>query len=329
MTTPDPSRRSVLAGAASAVPALVLSSAPAAIASSAAAPLDVGTATVPPTGTHVVLLGTMGGPVLDPRRMMTGQAVVVDGRPYLVDCGYGTMERMTRAGLAPAGMKAIFITHHHSDHNADYPALVHMAWIQGIPQSIGVFGPPPMLRLHEAALAFNREDTDIRIRATGRKPIEASFAVRELTEPGEIHRDDKVTVTAALVDHPPFAKAFAFRFDTPGRSIVVSGDTAPSDALVALARGADVLVHEVLHIPSIDRMLAQRPYVPPTLRQFLLQGHTTPEECGHIAARAGVKTLVLSHIVPGNLTVPHETWLAEARKHFSGEVVVGTDLMVI
>lgn len=320
MRTVRMTRRHLLAGIA-ATAAVALPS------SGRAAELEA--AQIPAQGTHLVLLGTMGGPVLHPARMMNSQAVVVDGTPYLIDCGYGTMERMTRARLAPASLKAIFLTHHHSDHSADYPALIHMAWIQGIKDQLRVLGPPPMRRMHEAALAFNREDTEIRIKATGRKPIEASFDVQELTAPGEVYADDKVKVRAALVDHPPFSKAFAFRFDAADRSIVLSGDTAPSDALVALARGADVLVHETMYGPGIDRMLAERPYVPPTLKQFLMQGHTTAEECGQIAARAQVKTLVLSHLTPGNLGIADEVWRAEAAKHFGGDIIVARDLLVV
>jgi ribonuclease BN (tRNA processing enzyme) len=285
---------------------------------------------VPAQGSHLVLLGTMAGPVLHPSRMMSGQAVVVDGVPYLIDCGYGTIERMTRAGLSPAQLGAIFITHHHSDHTADYPALTHLAWIQGIGGVLPVFGPPPLQRLHDAALACNAEDAAIRIAATGRQPVGDHFQVTEIVAGGEIFRDARVTVRAALVDHPPFAHAFAFRIDTLGRSFVISGDTTPSEALVELARGADVLVHEAMYVPAIDRMLAARAYVPPKLRSFLLEGHSSAEDCGRIAAQAGVGTLVLSHLLPGDdAGVPDEVWHAEAAKTFGGQILVGHDLLVV
>lgn len=281
-------------------------------------------------GTKLVLLGTMAGPVLAPNRMMASQAIFVDGRGYLVDCGYGTLERMTQLGIRPPQVESVFITHHHSDHNADYANLVHLAWIQGIPGEIRVYGPPPMNAINAAAIAVHKEDVDIRIRATGRKPMEAHIKVQEITGPGVILQDDRVKVTAALVDHPPLGHAFGFRFDARDRSIVVSGDTRPSPNLVALARGADVLVHEAMYVPGIDRMLAKRPYVPPRLKQFLMEGHTTAEDCGRIAAEAGVKTLVLSHLLPGDDTeLADEVWRAEAAKHFRGEIVVARDLMVL
>jgi ribonuclease BN (tRNA processing enzyme) len=256
--------------------------------------------------------------------------VFVDGRGYLVDCGYGTVERLTQLGIRPPQIEAVFVTHHHSDHNADYANLIHLAWIQGIPGEIRVYGPPPMKAINAAAIAVHKEDVGIRIKATGRKPMETLIKVEEITAPGLVHQDDRVKVTAALVDHPPFAHAFGFRFDTRERSIVVSGDTKPSPNLIQLAKGADVLVHEAMYEPAIDKMLAKRPYVPPRLKQFLMDGHTSAEDSGRIAAQAGVKTLVLSHLLPGDdLELPDEVWRSEAAKHFRGEIIVGRDLMVI
>lgn len=285
---------------------------------------------IPATGAHLLILGTMAGPVLNPARMMSGQMIIVDGTLYLVDCGYGVMQRMAHAGLMPNQIKAIFITHHHSDHTADYPALTHLAWIQGIKSAMAVYGPPPMEQLHAAALACNAADTDIRIAATGRTPVADHFKVAEITTAGEIYKDDKVTVTVAPVNHPPFTHAFAYRFDTATRSIVISGDTTPIDSLLKLAQGADVLVHEAMYVPGIDRMLGRRAYVPPKLRDFLMEGHTTAEDCGRIAAQAGVGTLVLTHLLPGDdPEMTDQRWREEASKHFSGSVLIGHDLLLV
>ena len=285
---------------------------------------------VPQKGTHLVLLGTVAGPVLHPRRMMSSQALVVDGAIYLFDCGYGAITRFAAAGLRLADIRAVFITHHHSDHNADYANLIHLAWVQGMTRKMQVFGPPPMQRIHAAALEFHHEDFDIRIRATGRAPPLDSFDVTEISNAGLVFEDENVRVSCALVDHPPFAHAFGFRMDTKDRSIVISGDTAPCEAMVDLARDADLLVHEAMYEPGIDAMLAARPYVPPGLRAFLVGGHTSAEDCGRIAARARVKTLALTHLLPSDEgLVTEEVWLREASRHFSGRVIVGEDLMVL
>ncbi len=285
---------------------------------------------VPKEGAHLVLLGTVAGPVLHPRRMMSSQAVVADGAVYLFDCGYGALTRFAASGLRLADVRAIFITHHHSDHNADYVNLIHLAWIQGMIRKLPVFGPPPMQRIHNAAIDFHREDFDIRIRATGRTPPAECFAVQEISMPGVVFEDENVRVSSALVDHPPFAHAFGFRVDAKARSIVLSGDTAPCEALVELAKGADILLHEAMFEPGIDAMLASRPYVPPGLRSFLVNGHTSAEDCGRIAQRAGVKKLALTHLLPSDEgLVSDDIWAREAARHFSGAIIVGQDLMVL
>jgi ribonuclease BN (tRNA processing enzyme) len=144
----------------------------------------------------------------------------------------------------------------------------------------------------------------------------------ELTRSGPVMKDDLVSVTCAAVPHPLIPLAFAYRFDCPDRSIVFSGDTHQSDALASLARGADVLVHEALYVPAA-------PGAPGSpLRKHIMDSHTAVEDVGRIAAAAGVKTLVLSHLVPGETPpVSDEEWTAGARQHFGGRIVVGRDLM--
>ena len=140
-------------------------------------------------------------------------------------------------------------------------------------------------------------------------------------------QDERVKVTSALVHHPLVEPAFAYRFDGPDRSIVISGDTSPSENLVALAKGADVLVHEVMWLPSLDEILKAVPNAS-TLRKHLIDSHTSAERVGEIAEKAGVKKLVLSHLVapPG---VTDEMLTEAVRKSFAGEVIAGHDLMEI
>jgi ribonuclease BN (tRNA processing enzyme) len=141
--------------------------------------------------------------------------------------------------------------------------------------------------------------------------------------------DERVRVTAALNHHPPVVPSFAYRFDTAGRSIVLSGDTSASDAVIALARGTDVLVHEVMYVPALERLFGTDSNAT-RLRDHLLASHTSTEDVGRVAAAAGVKTLVLSHFVPGaDPTITDEMWLEGVRRHFRGEVILGRDLQVI
>jgi len=136
-------------------------------------------------------------------------------------------------------------------------------------------------------------------------------------------------VTSALVDHPPVVPAFAYRFDGRDRSIVISGDTRPSETLVKLARGADVLVHSVMFPSAVERLVARVPNAS-GLRASILAHQTSVEDAGRVARAAGVKMLVLSHLVPpDDPTVTDRMWLDAARTHFGGEVIVGRDLLEV
>jgi ribonuclease BN (tRNA processing enzyme) len=178
-------------------------------------------------------------------------------------------------------------------------------------------------------LALNEVDIRTRIADEGRPPLEPLVSAHEIRAGGRVMQDENVSVTAAVVDHPPMAPAFAYRFDCPDRSIVMSGDTRPSPALVELAKGADVLVHEVMHVPSIESLIAREPNAK-RLREHLLASHTTTEQVGRLATDAGVGTLVLSHFVPGGYPfLPDEVWYDAVRPHFSGNLVVGRDLLEV
>jgi ribonuclease BN (tRNA processing enzyme) len=277
--------------------------------------------------TRLILLGTAGGPTPKPNRAAPAQAVVVGDAVYVVDCGNGVARQMALARLRLGAIRAVFLTHHHSDHNADYGNLLLLAWAADLATPVATHGPPPLVQMTRDFLALNAEDIRTRMADEGRPPLAPLIVPHEHTRGGVIFEDANVRVTAAVVDHPPVVPSFAYRFDCPDRSIVISGDTRPSTALVALARGADVLVHEVMHLPSLDALIATEPNAA-TLREHLLASHTTTEQVGRIATEAGVATLVLSHFVPGGHPfVPDETWHDAVRPHFSGRLVVGRDLM--
>jgi ribonuclease BN (tRNA processing enzyme) len=276
-------------------------------------------------GTRLVLLGTGGGPMPKVTRSAPAQAVIVDGVTYIVDCGNGVARQMAKARLGFRTLRAVFVTHHHSDHNADFGNLFLLLWAGGLDRPADAYGPPPLAAMTDQFLALNAYDIGTRIADEGRPPLAPLIRPHEIDAGGEIYHDERVRVTCALVCHPPVVPALAFRFDTRERSIVFSGDTAPCDSLVELARGADVLVHEVLHEPSLDAICANLPNAT-RLRRHLLDSHTTQEQVGAIAREAGVKTLVLTHFVPAD-SVSAETWREAAARHFAGPIVVGEDLM--
>jgi ribonuclease BN (tRNA processing enzyme) len=282
-----------------------------------------------PPRTRLILLGTGGGPSPKRLRSAPAQLILVGDDAYVVDCGDGVARQMVRAGVGLARIRAVFITHHHSDHDADYGNLLLMGWIDGLKPAVDAYGPPPLARMTALIEEVNRIDIETRIADEGRPPFAGLVVPHEITTGGVVMEKTGLKVTAALVDHPPIRPAFAYRFDTPGRSIVISGDTAPSPSLIALAKDADVLVHEVLYLPAVERMVGNERQAG-RLREHLLASHTPSTEVGRIAAAAGVKTLVLSHFVPGDdASITDEMWAVGARAHFKGKIVVGRDLMVL
>ena len=205
--------------------------------------------------------------------------------------------QLVLAGVPLPALRHVFITHHHSDHNADYGNLIWLAWTAGLRTTVDTWGPPPLERMTKLFFEMNASDIDARISNEGRVPLAPLVRVHEIRDGGAVVADERVKVTAALVDHPPMVPAFAYRFDGSDRSIVISGDTAPSDNLATLARGADVLVHSAMYPAAIDRLVARVPNAA-ALKASILAHQTSAEDAGRLAQTAGVKTLVLSHLVP-------------------------------
>jgi ribonuclease BN (tRNA processing enzyme) len=285
-----------------------------------------------PGDAKVTLLGTKGGPRVNKGRANPSSLVTAGGRGYVVDCGYGVTRQLVDAGVEAHDVRTILITHNHSDHMLELGPLVYSAWAGGLREPIDVWGPPPITKIVASFLESLAYDIDIRIADEGRPDLRELVRVHEFeagTVPGPVFERDGLKVSATRVRHPPITNAYAYRFDTPGRSIVLSGDTTYSPELIALAKGADLLVHEVMHLEGLDRLIARNPNAQ-TLRKHLIDSHTTTEQLGHLAAEAGVKTLVLSHLVPGDdPSITDAMWTEGVRKNFSGEIVVGRDLMTI
>jgi ribonuclease BN (tRNA processing enzyme) len=280
-------------------------------------------------GTKLILLGTGGGPRPRKASSASAQVIVCNGLAYVIDCGDGVARQLAFAGVPLPSLRHVFITHQHSDHTADYGNLLLLAWTAGLRTQVDAWGPPPLARMTRLFFEMNAADIDTRIANEGRVPLAPLVQVHELTAGGAVMADDHVKVTAALVDHPPVVPAFGYRFDARDRSIVISGDTAPSANLAKLSAGADVLVHSVMYPPAIDRLVARVPNAA-ALEASILAHQTSAEDAGRMAQQAGVKTLVLSHFVPpDDPEVTDAMWLDAARRHFRGTVIVGRDLLEI
>ena len=277
---------------------------------------------------RVVILGTAGGPTPKPNRFPAAYALVVDDDVYLVDAGNGVAQQLARAGIGINRVRHIFISHHHSDHDADVGTVALLAWATNPQLPVSVWGPAPIRAQMAAYREYARFDIDTRTADEGRPDFDAMTRVVEFNEEGLLLDDGKVKVRCVRNLHPPIRESYALRFDTPDRSVVFSGDTTYSPSVVALAKGADVLVHEVMYLPALDALIASEPNAK-TLREHLLASHSTPEQVGRVATEAGVGTLVLSHFVPRGPMVADQTWLAAVRPHFSGRIVIAHDLMTL
>ncbi|MFL4473387.1 MBL fold metallo-hydrolase [Paeniglutamicibacter sp. MACA_103] len=268
-------------------------------------------------------------------------AVVVDGRHYLVDFGLGCVRAAHEAGLRGKDLAAAFITHLHSDHVGELPAYLMWNWgkpVDGFTSSVRFLGPGrDTFHPNGAQLSGTRDmiehtlrafsyDLDIRVTDEGRPDMRGMLDVEEIAIPGiaagaghepfVVYKDERVTVSAVLVEHPPVYPAFAFRFDTEAGSITFSGDTAESQALVRLASGTDILVHEAVNI----EFFAARGFDEAFLNHQR-KSHTSPEGAGRIAAASGAGRLILSHLAG---VASADEWRTRAESTFSGPVEVAT-----
>lgn len=325
------SRRTMLAGLA-ATPALGAAVMPAA-AQSAAASVQAKAALNDAKGTKLVMLGTAAGPVPGRPRKMTSHVMLSNGAAYVLDCGLGVTDRYAETGIPFSALRGIFITHHHFDHNVEYGPLLSIGWVQGMPLTVRAYGPPPLKQMTADYIRSMRTTIDFWAEDLKMKALEA-VDVTEVPGAGPVMADDNVKVSSVVVNHPPVKPALGYRFDFHDRSIAFSGDTTPLDAVAQMAKGADVLVHEAMYVPAVEayvkaQVAAGRPVSVEAFMAHMKADHSPVEDVGHIAAEAGVKTLVLSHLTPAIDSISDDTWRAPAAQAFKGEIIVAKDLMVI
>ena len=268
----------------------------------------------------VILLGT-GYPRPDPNHAAASTAIVAGGRWFVVDAGRGATLRIAGTDLNYANLKAVFLTHLHSDHTGGLPYLFETSWQFGRKERpLELYGPAGTKRLADAMLEFFHDDIHIRRDIQEKLPAAGATINTHVVREGVVYDDGVVRVTAFEVDHRPVAPAFGYRFDCGGKSIVVSGDMRPNPNLVKYAKGADILVMEAYlpeHFLKVDS---------PEVAKKLMAYHTRAEEAGDMATAAGVKTLVLTHLIPANA---EGTFAERASAHFKGKVVVGRDLLQV
>jgi ribonuclease BN (tRNA processing enzyme) len=272
-------------------------------------------------GTEVILLGT-GGPYPDPAASGPAAAVVVNGRVFLFDAGTGIMRRLRAANLPLNGPEALFVTHLHSDHTLGYADLILTSWLMRRTKPFPVYGPVGLRRMTDLLLMAYSEDIDLRTNGLEHE-VAGGYRVNvHEIRAGVVYEHDGVRVTAISVQHGAWKQAFGYRIDTPDRSIVISGDTRPSDALASAARDVDILVHEVY--PAARLAPEDRPGGKDWPR-YCRDYHTSDVELGALASHIHPKLLILSHIVRMGAT-DAELLAAIRAGGFEGKAVVGKDL---
>jgi ribonuclease BN (tRNA processing enzyme) len=272
---------------------------------------------------RVVMLGT-GTPNADPDRDGPSVAVVVDEASYVVDFGVGVVRRAAaaeRSGIKALGatnLTRAFATHLHSDHTLGLADLILTPWILERPAPLTLYGPRGLRAMANHLVEAYAED--LRIRMRGGEPAHQYDPRRVIVHeiaPGVIYRDERVTVTAFAVKHGAWEQAFGYRFQTPDRTIVISGDTGPESHIEDQCRRCDVLVHEVYS----EAGFAKRP---PAWQAYHARYHTSSRELGAIAARAQPGLLVLYHQLIWSST--EDELLKEVRSAYDGKVVSAHDL---
>lgn len=271
--------------------------------------------------TRLIVLGS-GTPLPDPERAGPAFAVTYGTRTFLFDAGAGVMRRVAAAGLAIDGMTAVFLTHLHSDHTLGLPDVIHTTWVMGRATPMPVIGPPGTSAMVGHLQAAWVEDIVVRTEGLerGRK---GGYRVNvKETTGGVVYDSAGIRIRAIPVSHGSWNHAFAYRIDTPDRSIVLGGDTAPSRALEEAAHGVDPLVHEVY---ASRRVAPENRPGGEQWPQYLREYHTSDEELGAIAARARPKQLILTHVLRMGGTM-EEVVAGVRRGGFSGTIVVAKDL---
>ena len=278
---------------------------------------------------RLVLLGSKGGPALRPGGPWPSSSLLeLGGRTIVVDCGLGVTRGLVDAGISLKALDLIFITHLHSDHVLELGPLIHTAWTAGLATPVTVFGPRGTGRYWQRFCEAVEFDIDIRIVDEGRPDIRKLVSVAEFGE-GSVLDERGLTVTALRVDHPPVTECFALRFEHGGRSVVFSADTAFFPPLAEFARGADILVHEAMLEDGVERLVA-RTGNGARLREHLFASHSFAEEAGRIASDAGVRRLVLNHLIPADDPAIGEVdWIDAVRKTWSGDLTIARDGLVV
>jgi ribonuclease BN (tRNA processing enzyme) len=293
-------------------------------------------------GTVLITLGTGGGPLPRPGRTQSSNLLVVNGTPYLIDAGDGAVRRIARAGYDFRQVGKVFITHPHSDHTNGLATLLNAQWefARREPTDIYGYGVEALVK---GAIAYLTPNAEVRWSEGKRIKMTDVYRGHDI-EPGAVYQDANVRVTAVENTHFNFPpddpargkyRSYSYRFQTPDRVIVFTGDTGPSEALTQLAKGADLLVTEVNVTEEVIELQkrngswqAKTSAEQEGWIKHMREEHITPEQVGQMAAAAAVKTVVMTHFTPtADPKDGSKRYVDGAKKFFPGSILLAKDLM--
>lgn len=278
------------------------------------------------TQNYVALLGTKGGPAIRPGSSMpTSNLVCLNGQSIVLDCGLGVTRGLVDQGMQLKDLSLILISHLHSDHYLELGPLIHTAWTAGLRTPVEIYGPAGLDIYWAAFLASMQADIDLRIADEGRPDLRRLVTLNTI-DAGHVLTQAGIEITALRTEHPPLIDCFAFSFRTDAAHVVFSGDTAPIDAMVGFAQGADLLVHEAMLEAALPALFARVGNGSEKLMTHLKRSHSAAQAVARIAAQAGVKHLALSHLLPADdadYGLSH--WQAAVQGAWTGPLTVGTD----
>jgi ribonuclease BN (tRNA processing enzyme) len=293
--------------------------------------------------TRVVTLGTLAGPVPMPHRTQSSNLLIVNNTYYVVDAGDGVTRRLAKTGINMREIGTVFLTHLHDDHTAGLGTLMSEVWDLNRTKPINVYGPPGTETLVHAAIEYFNESAEIRIADGGRSvPISQVFFGHDVGT-GVVYQDPNVKVIAIENTHnvfhnngtgDPKHKSYSYRFETPNRVIVFTGDTGYFDGLVDLAKGADLLVSEANSVEARKGILmksgqwqAMTEAEHARIMQQASKGHLSTDDVGKLAAAAHVKAVVLTHLTSLPEGDDYSPWAEQVKKYYAGQVTIAKDLM--
>src|SRR5690242_998169 len=296
----------------------------------------------PAERTKLITLGTQGGPLPSKARTQSSNLLVANGALYLIDAGDNVTRRMVQSGHDFRKVGKIFITHPHSDHTAGLATLLVSQWEYQRAEPTDIYGGG-VEALVKGALAYLTPNAEIRWAEGKQRSMEATFHGHDVSA-GVVYQDANIVVTAAENTHfnfqpgtPPYGKykSFSYRIETPQRTFLFTGDTGPSDAVTALAKGADVLVTETTSVEDVIEVFKrtgawqaktedeQKGWI-----RHMHEEHVSPKDIGEMATKAGVKTIVMTHLGPSvRPNDDYQRYADEATKYFSGQIIIARDLM--